>query len=113
MFGHDWVDGEGTIVAVRIVKTTGDGMVSTHEWAVDVRVAGHEPFRTVVGEPYFAMDFWPPRVGQMVRVHADVRRQEAKFDRDDPALSAKAVKAAMRASAQARFDAAAEAPPGS
>ena|SRR5436305_9181430 len=107
VFGHDWSSGEATIVAVRTKKTSGDGLVSIHEYVADVRVEGAEPFRTVLGEPAIATNFWSPSVGQLVRVHADVRRQKAKFDKHDPALNAKA----RGEAADAAFNAAAAEPP--
>jgi hypothetical protein len=109
MFGHGRVDGEATIVDLRTISTTGDGMVSRHEYVADVRAPGAEPFRTVIGEPFITTDFWPPRVGQTVKVRVDVEKQSATFDKDDPALSAKAQKRARDDS----FARTAAAPPGS
>jgi hypothetical protein len=84
-------------------------MVSRHEYVADVRTPGSEPFRTVIGEPFIATDFWPPRVGQTVKVRVDLKEHSAKFDKGDPALSAKAQER-VRADAFARS---AAGPPGS
>src|SRR5437588_5971504 len=108
MFGHDWRGGAATIVAVRVKKTSGDGLVSIHEYVADVRVDGAEPFRTILEEPGIATNFWSPEVGQIVRVKADVARQKAKFDKHDPSLNAKT----RGAAADAAFDAAAGGAPG-
>src|SRR3954469_18681549 len=92
MFGHDWVDGEATIVDSRITKThTGESgfSYSDREFVADVRVPGAPAFRTVLEEPNIQMDWAPPHPGQVVRVHVDLKRQKAKFDKDDPGLSAK------------------------
>jgi len=107
VFGRSWQDGEATIVDVRTKKTSGDGMVSIHEFVADVRVAGASPFRTVMQEPAIATNFWAPSIGQIVRVHADVKRRKAKFDKGDPAVDAKA----QQAAAEERFAASADAPP--
>ena len=36
MFGHNWEPATATIVAVHVKSTTGDGLVSIHEFAADV-----------------------------------------------------------------------------
>jgi hypothetical protein len=107
VFGHEWQAGEATIVDRRAKKTTGDGMVTVYEYIADVRVSGQEPFRTIVQEPGIATDFWSPSIGQVVQVKADVKRQKAKFDKDDPSLSSKA----RRATRDEQFAAEASAPP--
>jgi hypothetical protein len=94
MFGRRWESAEATIVASRVKTTTGDGMVSIREYVVEVRPATGEPFRTTLQEPRIATSFWAPDVGAIVKVQADVKRQEAKFDKSDPSISAKGRKAA-------------------
>jgi hypothetical protein len=74
--------------------------VALYEYAADVVPASGAPFRALLQPPQIAIDFWPPNVGDVVRVHADVKRQEAKFDTDDPAISAKARGAAIDADFQ-------------
>jgi hypothetical protein len=100
MFGHHWEPAQATIVATHIKKTTGDGDVSIREFAADIVPASGTPFRTLLQEPTIATDFWPPSVGDVVRVQADVGRQKAKFDKSDPNISHKARKAAIEAQFQ-------------
>jgi hypothetical protein len=94
MFGTHWVRMQGTIVAAQVVRTTGDGMVSIREYAVDVRTPEGEVFRARVHEPRLAMDFLPPAVGAVVGVEVDPRTRQVRFDKDDPTLSSKAAKQA-------------------
>jgi hypothetical protein len=89
MFGHDWEPAQATIVATHVKSTSGDGTVTIHEYAADVVPASGIAFRALIEEPTIATDFWPPRVGAVVKVHADVRRQKAKFDKSDPQISFK------------------------
>ena len=93
MFGHEWEPAQATIVAVHIKSTGGDGVTVTHEYAADVVPASGVPFRAHLDEPRIATDFWPPSIGDVVKVHADVERQKAKFDKSDPKISYKAWKA--------------------
>ncbi len=81
-------------MASHVVKTTGDGMVSIREYVVDVRPAEGEVFRAKVEEPRIAMDFMTPSVGAVVRVEFDAASRKVRFDKDDPALSRKAMKKA-------------------
>ena len=97
----------GTVVATQPVKTTGDGMVTILEYAVDVRTNDGEVFRARVDEPRVAMDFLPPSVGAVVRVEVDAKSRKVRFDKDDPALSQKAAKRQRAAD----FDAALGSPP--
>jgi hypothetical protein len=89
MFGHDWEPAQATIVATHVKSTSGDGTVTIHEFAADVVPASGVAFRALIEEPTIATDFWPPRVGAVVKVHADVGRQKAKFDKSDPQISFK------------------------
>jgi hypothetical protein len=95
MFGKKWQPARGTVVAVHTVKTTGDGMVSIHEYAVDVAADGVDPFRAKVSEPRVAMNFKSPEVGDVVAVELDPKSKDVRFDKSDPALSWKAFKAAQ------------------
>src|SRR3954463_2774116 len=92
MFGHDWEPAQATIVATHIKSTSGDGTTDTREFAADVVPASGIPFRALIQEPTIATDFWPPSVGDVLKVHADVKRQKAKFDKSDPKISYKAWK---------------------
>lgn len=94
MFGTRWVRMQGTVVAAHVVKTTGDGMVSIREYAVDVRTPEGEVFRSRVDEPRLAMDFLAPTVGDVVGVEVNPRNRKVRFDKGDPALSSSAAKKA-------------------
>jgi len=110
VFGHHWEPGTARIVAVHVKTTTGDGLVSIREFAADVTPASGAPtFRALIQEPRIATDFWAPSEGDLVRVQADVRRAKARFDKDDPRISAKAQEEA----ADTQFEATLHEPPGS
>jgi hypothetical protein len=90
MFGKHWTLADGTVVATRIASTSGDGMVSTTEFVVDVRTAQGETFRAKVGEPRIVMDFKAPIVGAVIKVEVEERSRKVRFYKDDPAMSWKA-----------------------
>jgi hypothetical protein len=109
VFGHDWQPATAKIVAVHVKSTSGDGLVSIREFAADVTPASGAPtFRALIQEPRIATDFWAPSEGDVVHVQADVRRTKARFDKDDPRISAKAQERA----ADAQFEATLHQPPG-
>ena len=110
MIGHHWESAEATIIASRVTKTTSDGMVSIHEFVAEVRPVGAPAFRTVLDEPRISTHFWAPSPGDVVRVHVDVERQKAKFDKDDPQLDNRRRLDTLKHFGQARFDAALAAP---
>jgi hypothetical protein len=95
VFGHSWEPGTATIVAVHIKSTTGDGMVSRREYAADVVLGERAPTRVLLQEPMFTTNFWPPDVGDVVRVDVDLKSGKVKFDKSDPKISAKARMAAI------------------
>jgi hypothetical protein len=107
MFGKNWVSAQGTVVASQPVKTTGDGMVTIYEYAVDVSTADGEVFRAKVDEPRIAIDFMAPALGAVVRVEFEPKSRKVRFDKDDPTLSQKAIKRQRAAD----FDAALNSPP--
>ena len=95
MFGHGWEPARATIVAKNSKYTTGDGMVSIMEYVADVAPRSGAPaFRALIQEPRISTNFWAPSVGDVVGAEADVKRGEARFDKDDPALDARARKRA-------------------
>lgn len=108
MFGRRWEPAQGTVVASRVVKTSGDGMVSVHEFVVDVTPADGEVFRAKVGEPRFAMNFTAPSVGAVVRVEVRAGSRTVRFDKDDPAVNL----AVAKKQRSAAFDRTLEQPPG-
>jgi hypothetical protein len=145
VFGIGWKDAEATIVDRRLLaQSTEPAMgefasqsVRTYEYIADVRPAdGSQPFRAVVHEPFNAITFKAPEVGQVVRVkynHKERDEHKVKFDRSDPGTyenvpgvpdwrhhgnplkdaDKKAVANAHSSEAQAAWDAALNAPPGS
>ena len=95
MSGHGWEPARATIVATKSKYTTGDGMVSIMEYVADVAPDSGAPvFRALIQEPRISTYFWPPSVGDVVGAEADVKRGEARFDKDDPALDSRARKRA-------------------
>jgi hypothetical protein len=91
---------QATIVATHVKRTTADAAVTIDEFSADVVPVSGAPFRALLQPPGIATNFWPPKVGDVVRAHADVRRQKAKFDTSDPKISYKAQKASIDAQFQ-------------
>ncbi len=109
MFGRNWEPAQATIVAVHAKSTTGDGMVTIHEFAADiVPDSGAPPFRALMQEPRIATNFWAPTTGDIVRAEADVKRQTARFDKSDPKIDARE----RGRAADAAFNATLGRPPG-
>lgn len=92
MFGKHWVSAVGNVMAVQVVKTTGDGLVSISEFVVDVRTPEGEIFRAKVEEPRIATDWKQPSIGDAVRVEYEPNSRKVRFDKDDPNMSWKAYK---------------------
>jgi hypothetical protein len=86
MFGRDWEPTTATIVMARVKGVGGkQGMQSIFEFEADVRPpGGGEPFRAKLADPH-EHEFRPPGEGMEVRVLADAKHQEVKFDMTDPA----------------------------
>jgi hypothetical protein len=87
-----WKDGVATIVDRRLVdKTTEPDMgefagqgVEVFEFIADVQADdGGVHFRAPVKEPFNAITFKPPEVGQRVKVKLHAKDQKVKFDRSD------------------------------
>jgi hypothetical protein len=98
MFGRNWEPAQATIVAVHAKSTTGDGMVTIHEFAADVVPdSGAQPFRALIQEPRIATNFWAPSTGDVVRAEADVKRQTARFEKSDAREQGRAADAAFNA----------------
>ena len=91
MLGHKWESAEGTIVAVHYSEAGNAAKtVNMVKYLVDVRPdSGAKPFRTEVEPPSLMPSFKFPHEGQVCRMQADLGRQKARFDRDDPSLSKK------------------------
>ncbi len=92
MLGIGWKDGVGTIVDRRLVgKTTEPEMgefagqgTEVFEFIADVEADdGSAHFRATLKEPFNAITFKPPEVGQRVKVKLHAKDGKAKFDRSD------------------------------
>ncbi len=82
MFGHDWQPGEGTLVDVRVISSSGSGAHGhVHRgFLMDIRPSNGEPFRTEIPEPEWS-NFVPPTVtGEVVKVKCDPATKQARFD---------------------------------
>ena len=109
MFGKSWEPAEATIVLVNVKHVSSSGSTVTYEYAADVRKADGTVVRAKIDEPRLAIDFWPPSVGDVLKVEVEAKSGKVRFDMDDPKLS---VKAHERATKDA-FAAALEQAPGS
>ena len=92
MLGIGWKDGVATIVDRRLVhKSTEADMgefagqgVEAFEFIADVEADdGSAHFRAPVKEPFNAVTFKPPTIGQRVKVKLHAKDQKVKFDRRD------------------------------
>lgn len=92
MLGMGWKDGVATIVDRRLVRKNtepdmgefaGQG-VEVFEFIADVEANdGSAHFRAPVKEPFNAITFKPPEIGQRVKVKLHAKDQKVKFDRSD------------------------------
>ncbi len=104
MFGHQWEPAEGTCIDIR-VKPHGNPNTDNRRWLMEVHCGDAEPFRVELGFPGFHGSFKGPERGHTCRMQADVKRQEAKWDLDDPALSWKTERRQQTADFAAELDA--------
>lgn len=91
MFGKKkgWEPATATIVLVNIKRVPSDGLTPTREWAADVRTADGSVSRMKIDEPRWVTDFWPPDVGDVVKVEVS-HSGGVRFDvKNDPQLSVK------------------------
>ncbi len=110
MFGSGWQAGEATIVE-RMNLGTGSvgnaaaGAVSVYKYVADVKVEGSgEVFRTTLEEPRLMPMFRSPGVGEVVKVKANPKKGEAKFDKSDPTISLDAQSETIKGQEKAAFD---------
>jgi hypothetical protein len=107
MFGRSWEPAQATIVAAKYKESSGTS--GSYEYVADVAPASGEPvFRTTLKQPTLMSHVVRLGEGETVAVLADVGRQKAKFDRDDPRISGKNADV----SGTQAFDAARSQPPG-
>ncbi len=92
MLGIGWKDGVAAIVDRRLVgKSTEPDMgefagqgVEVFEFIGDVEANdGSAHFRATLKEPFNAITFKPPEVGQRVKVKLHAKDRKARFDRSD------------------------------
>jgi hypothetical protein len=107
MFGSGWEPAAGKIVAAEFKESSSTSGV--YEYVADITPAsGAPPFRATLKQPPFMSHVVRLREGETLEVLADVRRQQAKFNRDDPRVNGKHADATGRRA----FDAALSQPPG-
>jgi hypothetical protein len=104
MLGHNWEPATAKIVAKKFKE--GGERSGAYEYVADVSPATGAPFRTRLKQPPFMSHVVRLAEGDVVAVLADVKRQDAKFDRSDPKVSGKGGQSDKDA-----FDAALKQPP--
>jgi Short C-terminal domain len=117
MFGRGWEQAKATVVAAQqmgdkpvYTKHGGGTMRRRYEYVLDVHPAGGGPaFRTTVLSPLNVDSLRDLAIGEVVPVLCHAKDEKAKFDTSDPSMSQAAVNDARRA----RFEAVADAAPGS
>ena len=85
MLGHHWEPAEGTCIDIRVKHASSEN--DSRMWLMEVRPRNAEPFRVELGYPGFHENFRGPDRGQTCQLDCDVKRQDAKWDLSDPALS--------------------------
>jgi hypothetical protein len=104
MVGHSWEPATAKIVAKRFKE--GGERSGAYEYVADVTTASGELFRAKLKQPPFMSHVVRLAEGDVVNALADVRHQDAKFDRSDPEVNGKG-----RQSDKDRFNAALKQPP--
>lgn len=104
MLGHIWEPATATIVAMKFKE--GGERSGVWEYVADISPASGAPFRTTLKQPPLMSHVVRLAEGDIVSVLADVKHQDAKFDRSDPKVSGK-----NKPSAKDAFNAALAQPP--
>jgi len=123
MLGHHWEPGEATIIACEEEHdfTYWPDDASARNYVVDVRPASGTPvFRTQVRRSYKHREALNPEkglsIGEVIAVQCDPKHEKAKFDESDPRLykdgQVPGKGHQSPSPAEATFEAAAAAPPG-
>lgn len=109
MFGRTWEPASGVVIDKRMgkVKGSGESAFATMDFTVDVRTSSGDFFRAEVDQPRWS-DFWPPKVGQAVKVEVEARSRKVRFLKGDSAISF----AAFQQQQSSGFDAQLAAPAG-
>jgi hypothetical protein len=84
MFGQGWEQAEATIVKVADVAVHKNDRYTHREYVVEVRPAGHEPFRAKLVQPETGPRFGFPKEGQVVAVRVHPKSRKVKWDHSDP-----------------------------
>jgi hypothetical protein len=106
MFGRDWEPATATIVAKKFKESSSTSGV--YEYVADISPASGPPFRARLKQPPLMSHVVRLAEGDVVKVLADVKHQDAKFDKSDPKVRGQADVTGKDA-----FDAAMNEPPGS
>ena len=112
MFGRNWEPASGVVIDKRMgkVKGGGDSAFATMDFIVDVRTAAGDFFRAEVDQPRWS-DFWPPKVGQTVKVEVEAKSRKVRFLKDDNTISFAAFQQQQSSSFDAQLAAPAGTPP--
>jgi hypothetical protein len=87
VFGRDWQPATATIIARKYHESSGTS--GSYEYAADVALASGEVFRCKLKQPPLMSHVVRLSEGDTVKVLADAKHQEAKFDKSDPKVSGK------------------------
>lgn len=104
MFGHNWEPATAKIVAKKFKE--GGERSGVYEYVADVSPATGASFRARLKQPPLMSHVVRLAEGDVVKVLADVKRQDAKFDKSDPKVSGRG-----KQSDKDAFDAALKQPP--
>jgi hypothetical protein len=106
MFGRNWEPATATIVAKKFKESSGTSGV--YEYVADISPAAGPTFRAELKQPPLMSHVVRLAEGVVVRVLADVKHEDAKFDKSDQKVSNKPDYTGKDA-----FDVALKQPPGS
>jgi hypothetical protein len=108
--GSRWQPGEATIVervslGTGAVANAAAGATPVYPYVSDVKADGSgKTFRATLEEPRFVPMLRAPGVGETVKVKADPKKGEARFDKSDPTISLDAQDKVLKEAEKAEFD---------
>lgn len=105
MFGSEWEPATAKIVAKKFKE--GGERSGVWEYVADITPSSGQVFRAKLTQPPFMSHVVWLQEGAVVKVLADVKKQRAKFDRNDPVINGKAAR-----KSKDTFDEALHQPPG-
>ena len=109
MFGRSWQPATAKIVAKKFKE--GGERSGVWEYVADVTPTTGSTFRTSLKQPPFMSHVVWLHEGDVVNALADVKGQQAKFDRSDPRVSGKGRPAEGATDSKQSFDQALAQPP--